>query len=113
MLNYSNESNHLNLIINRVTETHHNAEYTCRVTSPFGNQTKSTTLHVAQQSSTTSLATVGGAVVAVMLILLLITVGFVLSILAVRRYILHIEIGVLYCTLNFMVVAYVCMYVTG
>ena len=78
---------HLTLVIDRVTESHHNTEYTCRVTSPFGNQTKSTALHVAQHSSTDSPATIGGAVMAVLLILLLTVIGFVSTIFVIRRYV--------------------------
>ena len=66
----------LTLVINKIIRAHHNAQYTCQVVGPFGNQNKSVTLLVAQQSLTRS-ATIGGAVVAVLFILLLLVAGIV------------------------------------
>ena len=77
---------HLTLMIDKITKTHHNTEYTCQVIGPFGNQTKSVTFLVAQQLSDKSSATIGGAVVAVLFIVLLIVVGTVLTIFVTRRY---------------------------
>ena len=77
---------HLTLEINRVTEAHHNTEYTCQIYGMFGNQNKSITLLVAQQSVASS-ASVGGAVAAVLIIVLLIAAGVVLTtIFIAKRY---------------------------
>jgi hypothetical protein len=86
VLNYSNKSSQLYLVIDRITTADHNSEYTCRVVSPFGNQTKSTTLLISAQKSSANAATIGGAIVAVLLILLLVVVGVVLTLFAARRY---------------------------
>ena len=75
---------HLILVINKITKAHHNAQYTCQVVGPFGNQNKSVTLLVAQQSLTRS-ATIGGAVVAVLFILLLLLAGIVFVIILLLK----------------------------
>ena len=72
------------LMINKITKAHHNAQYTCQVVGPFGNQNESVTLLVAQQSLTRS-ATIGGAVVAVLFILLLLLAGIVFVIIFIAK----------------------------
>lgn len=74
---------YLTLQINSVTANHHNVTYTCRVISPFGNQSKSLILHVSQQLPTNSVAGISGGVVAVLIIVTL--VGLVLTIFIVIR----------------------------
>ena len=85
VLNYSNKSSYLYLVIDRISATHHNAKYSCRVISPFGNQTKSTTLLISAHKSSANAATTGGAIVAVLLSLLLLVVGVLLILFAARR----------------------------
>lgn len=86
VLNYSNKTSYLYLVIDRITTTHHNAKYTCRVISPFGNQNMSTTLLVSAQKSPANAASTGGAIVAVLLVLLLLVAGILLIIFTTRRY---------------------------
>ena len=77
---------HLTWEINKITKASHNTKYTCQVVGPFGDQNKSVTLLVAQQSGANA-ATVGGAVVAVLLILVLLVAGIVLmTIFIAKRY---------------------------
>ena len=81
VVNTSSESP-LTLVLAEVTKTQ---QYTCIVISPFGNQSKSITILVAQPVSSNSSAVVGGAVVAVIILLLLIAAGVVIIVNAIGR----------------------------
>ena len=72
----------LTLFLAGVTETH---EYTCIITSPFGNQSQTVTVSVAQLVSNSSAAVVGGTIVAVVFLLLLIAAGVIVVIVNVTR----------------------------
>ena len=72
----------LTLILAEVTKTQ---KYTCIITSPFGNQSKTITILVAQPVSSNSSAVVGGTVVAVIILLLLIAAGVVIIVNAIGR----------------------------
>ena len=73
--------------ITEITDVHHNAEYTCHVVGPFGDQNKSITLHVAQPSAADSSSTVGGVVAALLVLLLVVGISVLIVIFIVKRYI--------------------------
>ena len=84
MLNNTSESP-LILLLAEVSETH---EYTCIITSPFGNQSQSITVSVAQLVSSPSSAVVGGTIVGVIFFLVLIAVGVIIIVTAIIRLVL-------------------------
>ena len=77
---------HLIYTIDEITEAYRNQRFICRSSSPFGNQTDSITLSV--QTATTNLSpAVAGVTVAILLVLLLITTGFAVAVIIVKRYV--------------------------
>ena len=81
VLNNASESP-LILLLAEVSETH---KYTCIITSPFGNQSQSITVSVAQLVSSPSSAVVGGTIVAVIFFLVLIAVGVIIIVTVIIR----------------------------
>ena len=72
----------LTLFLAGVTETH---EYTCIINSPFGNQSQTVTVSVAQLVSNSLAAVVGGTIIAVVFLLLLIIAGIIIIVNVIRR----------------------------
>jgi hypothetical protein len=81
VLNNASESP-LILFLAETTETQ---QYTCIITSPFGNQSQSIRVSVAQLESSPSSAVVGGTIVAAILFLLLIAAGVIIIVNVVIR----------------------------
>ena len=90
VLNNASESP-LTLFLAEVTETH---QYTCIITSPFGNQSQTITISVAQLVSSNSAAVVGGTIVAVIILLLLIVAGVIIIVNVIGRLVFYFAFSV-------------------